>query len=109
MREIEEHLDSCPHCAETAIIMSSLEQEPDMAVPPAGLIYWKAELAARRERAERALRPARVMEVAASLILTVLVVVALAVAGGPMAVIGGLGCILMFGIGGSVIYFTLGR
>lgn len=80
-----------------------------MAVPPAGLIYWKAELAARRERAERALRPARVMEVAASLILTVLVVVALAVAGGPMAVIGGLGCILMFGIGGSVIYFTLGR
>jgi hypothetical protein len=109
MSGIEEHLDVCPHCKETAFIMSSLDQESDVAVPPAGLIYWKADLAARREGAERALRPARTMEILASLILVVLVVAALAVAGGPLALLGGLASILLFVIGGSAIYFTIGR
>ncbi|MCZ2149173.1 MAG: hypothetical protein LC126_15535 [Bryobacterales bacterium] len=52
--------------------------EATAAVPPPGPVYWKAELRARREQAELALRPARRMQAAAA------VLPAVAIAGAAM-------------------------
>lgn len=50
-------------------------------VPPAGLVYWRAELRARRDLAEKALRPAQRMQAAAVVLLLIAAIAGCAVAG----------------------------
>ncbi|MBL8174993.1 MAG: hypothetical protein JNK48_10000 [Bryobacterales bacterium] len=67
------HAASCRVCAEALLIASFLHlPEEEAPVPPACLVYRRAELRARREQAERALRPVRAMEIAAMVLLCVL-------------------------------------
>ncbi|MCC6364356.1 MAG: hypothetical protein IT165_12600 [Bryobacterales bacterium] len=77
--ELEAHAERCRACTETRLISGFLMAEASGAVPPAGLVYWKAELRARREQGELALRPARRMQTAAAVVLP-----AMAIAGGAM-------------------------
>src|SRR5258708_18896985 len=78
-----EHIASCKECAEAVMVTTFLAGGPQddapMTVPPVGLLYWKAELRAKRERAEEALLPARRMEVAATVAIA-----AMGVAGAAM-------------------------
>lgn len=63
--DLAAHVAECPSCSEALIAVSFLVDAPAQetsTVPPAGLIYWKAELRTRRERTEHALRPLRWME-----------------------------------------------
>ena len=60
--DLAAHAAACPACSEALIAVSFLldASAPEAsAVPPAGLVYWKAELRTRRERTEQALRPLR--------------------------------------------------
>jgi hypothetical protein len=79
--ELQAHADACPVCAEVLWLTAALATTEQVPVPPAGLIYWKAEIAARRDRADAALRPARWMQAASLAALFVLMAVAAIVSG----------------------------
>jgi len=56
------HVADCAVCAEVLLVAQYFARERDAAagephVPAAGLIWWKAQLRARREAVERATRP----------------------------------------------------
>ncbi len=59
--ELRAHLDSCPSCADTALVAEFLAQPPETeaAVPDAGLLWWKAEIRRRLEAQEKASAPIR--------------------------------------------------
>jgi len=67
---LRRHLAQCADCRELVALAEMFRQErvelcAAAPVPNAGRIWWKASLAARREAAERALRPIRIAEKAA--------------------------------------------
>lgn len=70
--------------------MSSFLNEPptEITVPPAGLVYWRAEIRSRQERAEAALRPMRHMGVAAAAVISVASCVIAVVNGPPVLAAG---------------------
>lgn len=62
--EIRRHAAGCPVCAEVALVAEALNREADYAqtesgakLPGAGLVWWKAQLAARRAAEARAFQP----------------------------------------------------
>ncbi|MBP1634521.1 MAG: hypothetical protein H6Q10_1095 [Acidobacteria bacterium] len=60
--ELADHLASCPACAETAALAAAFRAEregacPEGHLPSAGLLWWKAELRRRHERARAATHP----------------------------------------------------
>ena len=63
---LRSHLESCPCCAEVALVAGFMnEAEAGFAearVPDAELVWWKAQLKARRAAAERAMQPIAVVE-----------------------------------------------
>lgn len=83
--ELATHAAGCAVCAEALLVASFLTGEEDhVDVPAPGLVYWRAELKARREQAERAMRPIRTMEIAAMVTLST-VAVCLGAASGSIA------------------------
>ncbi len=77
--ELRAHLAACPGCADLALVADSLRQDNEAAaearLPSAALVWWKAQLRARREAAQQALRPVRIAEnvvLASTLLLAVL-------------------------------------
>jgi hypothetical protein len=55
--ELRNHAASCEVCRDVVLVSSALREERDMAVlnaklPSAGLVWWRAELRARREAVE---------------------------------------------------------
>jgi hypothetical protein len=66
---LRQHLEACPACAEVALVASFMnEAEADPAearLPDAELVWWKAQLKARRSAAERATQPIALVEKAA--------------------------------------------
>ncbi len=65
-RELLEHMERCPACAEVALVagfMNAAEAEPSEARLPDGeLVWWKAQLRARHAAAEQATRPIALAE-----------------------------------------------
>lgn len=64
---LRSHAARCPICSEVVLVSSFLRTEAQSAraeavLPDPGRIWWKAQLAARREAAERAVRPIALME-----------------------------------------------
>ncbi len=61
--EIRKHAAGCLVCAEVALVAEAMLHEQDLAhadevrLPSAGLVWWKAQLAARRAAEERATQP----------------------------------------------------
>jgi len=78
------HVAVCELCRELTMLRSFLDEEVEGEPPPAGLIYWKAQLRARREQAERAMRPAALVELLLVPVLLVLALILLPAAGSPM-------------------------
>jgi hypothetical protein len=64
--DLRRHLDECPACAEVALVAGFMnEAEVSFAearLPDAELVWWKAQLKARRAAAERATQPIAVAE-----------------------------------------------
>lgn len=67
--ELREHAGHCYACGEAMAVAGFLLSEEVPAVPEAGLMWWKLELRARRERAARAMRPLMIAERAAACLL----------------------------------------
>lgn len=73
--EIRTHAAACAVCAEVALIAEAFQREEELAKaelerpgagpPSAGLVWWKAQLAARRAAEQRAAEPMVLVERAA--------------------------------------------
>ena len=68
---LREHANRCEVCAEVLLVSRYLQQESgaamleaevDSPLPDGGRIWWKAQLAARREAVERAGKPIAIVE-----------------------------------------------
>ena len=60
--EIRKHAAACAACSEVVLVAEALRHEEELAqtevrLPSAGLVWWKAQLAARRAAEERAAQP----------------------------------------------------
>lgn len=63
---LSRHLDECPSCSEVALVAGFMnEADAELAavpLPDAELVWWKAQLKARRAAAEKATQPIAVVE-----------------------------------------------
>lgn len=78
--ELTAHLATCAVCSETAIVAYALLAERDVAwrdavVPPAGQVWWRAEMRARQEAIRAAAQPIAVAETAAGVLVLALLAV----------------------------------
>jgi hypothetical protein len=67
--ELREHVKTCEICSDVAVVAGAIEcareeTVPD-ALPDSGLVWWKAQMRARREAVETAGRPITAIQVAA--------------------------------------------
>lgn len=81
--DLRAHVAQCSICADVALVAQTLHREHDgaravVAVPAAGLVWWKAQMKARREAVKRASEPIALVESAAG-IFGVAALVALAI------------------------------
>jgi hypothetical protein len=65
--DLQEHVASCPACAEAALAARVLNEmrmadEAEARIPDSGLMWWKAQLLAKREAGEHATRPISLIE-----------------------------------------------
>jgi hypothetical protein len=65
--DLEQHVGDCPACSEAAFAARLLngmraKDEVEARVPDAGLMWWKAQLLAKREAGEHATQPIRLIE-----------------------------------------------
>lgn len=61
------HAGSCDSCGEAMLVAAALLEADAVQpaqVPDAGLIWWKTELRLKREKAEKAMRPVMIAELA---------------------------------------------
>jgi hypothetical protein len=70
--ELRDHAAQCPICADVLLVAQALQQENQWArtetvLPSAGLVWWKAQLRAKRESATRAVAPIAIVERAAAI------------------------------------------
>ena len=64
---LRSHVENCAVCSEVVLVAGVLQEEnasllADVKLPDAGLVWWKAQLRARREAAELATRPIALAE-----------------------------------------------
>jgi hypothetical protein len=64
---LRQHIADCESCAEVALAARALNKmraldEAEARIPDAGLMWWKAQLLAKREAAERATQPINFVE-----------------------------------------------
>lgn len=77
--DLSEHVASCRLCADLACVVEALLNDgeldaPVRELPPASLVWWRAQLRAREEAARAALRPIRTVQAAALACAGVLVI-----------------------------------
>ena len=78
-QELREHVDTCTVCKDLAEVTVAIAAERDAAwsdgnIPPAGVVWWHAQLRAREDKARAATRPvAFVHGVAASVAVWLIV------------------------------------
>jgi hypothetical protein len=65
--EIRQHAASCAVCSEVVLVAESLRREErsaeaEVRLPSAGLVWWKAQLSARRAAEQRAAQPIALVE-----------------------------------------------
>jgi len=67
LAELRTHLEACPTCADLVVVLESMQKDGELAaaemrIPSAGLVWFKAQLRARREATAEALKPVSVAE-----------------------------------------------
>lgn len=67
LAELNTHIAACPSCADLVVVLESMQKDGELAaadvrIPSAGLVWFKAQLRARREATEEALKPVSVAE-----------------------------------------------
>jgi hypothetical protein len=70
--ELRAHVSQCSICADVLLVAQTLQREnqwarAEVALPAAGLVWWKAQMRAKREAAERAAEPIAMVEKAAGI------------------------------------------
>ena len=60
--DLRTHVDSCPLCRDVAAVAAALQHDQAVVrcaapLPPAGRVWWRAEMRARREAARHAAQP----------------------------------------------------
>lgn len=106
--ELRAHAAVCKACTEAMMIHGFLESVAAASVPPPQFVYWKAELRARREQAELAMRPATVVQWLLLPVLAALVLGSLTLVGGvAMRITAGV-FVLLLGAAVVVVYAKLG-
>lgn len=70
--ELRAHVSQCSICADVLLVAQTFQQEnqwarAEVALPASGLVWWKAQMRARREAAERAAEPIAMVEKAAGI------------------------------------------
>ena len=80
--ELRAHVGACPVCADLVEVAAALLEARDVAderpdVPPASLVWWRAQLRAREDAARLARRPLRLARVAAVACVSLLAIIAL--------------------------------
>lgn len=67
--ELREHVKSCEICADLLAVAGAVEAAREetvaYAIPDSGLVWWKAQIRARREAAEAVGRPITAVQIAA--------------------------------------------
>ena len=68
--ELREHIACCPVCGDLAAVLAAVAVERDSAwvesaVPPASVVWWRAQIRAREEASRRAARPIVIVQGAA--------------------------------------------
>lgn len=106
--ELAKHTLGCPECADTLLVASCLGNPGEVEVPAAGLVYWKAEIRLRREQAERAMAPMRIMERAAVGTLVAIALIGGAWSGSPWIPAAVAGCGVMVAGSGLAIRRLIG-
>jgi hypothetical protein len=81
--ELRAHVANCVGCADLATVAAALLEADDTTeaarqVPPASLVWWRAQLRAREESARAALRPIRTAQIAALAVFTTVLIIGLA-------------------------------
>ena len=108
---VVEHACACPSCAELVLCVPALAAGQEAPrLPSADFLWWKAQLAARRDAVNRALRPVVLFERAAAVAaLVVLAAVAtrLPVAGPTLTACAALAVTLATGLGSLWIWARL--
>jgi hypothetical protein len=66
-RDLRDHVAACASCAELEAIVRPLLDEHHLAVssasvPPSGAVWWRAQMRARQEAAQRAARPVSIAQ-----------------------------------------------
>lgn len=78
--ELRAHVTSCAVCADLATVAAALldadGEAPAGGLPPASLVWWRAQLRARQEAARSALRPIRLTQGVAAVCALALAIVA---------------------------------
>jgi hypothetical protein len=83
--ELREHIDACAICADLIEVVRPLVDENDQAlsdvrVPPAGVVWWRAQIRARTEAARAMAQPITIAQ-GAALATVVAVAIALVMTG----------------------------
>jgi hypothetical protein len=86
-RDLREHAASCAVCADLVAVVRPLmnEQSPELwaqqpQIPSSGVMWWKAQMRARQEKAREAARPITVAQIVAgstAVLLTIFALLAL--------------------------------
>ncbi|MGE5816048.1 MAG: hypothetical protein ACM36C_16280, partial [Acidobacteriota bacterium] len=78
--ELRAHVATCGICADLVTVAGALLDDESVPheLPPASLVWWRAQLRARVEAARAALRPIRVAQLAAVICAAAVVIAAVA-------------------------------
>lgn len=104
---LRSHVAVCAQCREAMMLRSFLDHEAEGDPQPAGLIYWKAQLRARREQAEKAMRPAALAEFLLVPVLLAVVLALLPAAGSPALIAAMVTFVLLVAAVGGFLYARL--
>ena len=65
--ELREHVKTCPICGDVAAVANAIEcsREDVPVLPDSGLVWWKAQMRARREALETVSRPITAVQIVA--------------------------------------------
>lgn len=116
--ELEAHVRSCPVCQDAKLVWDYLANcaasEAETEIAPAGVIWWRAQLANKRAAAERSVASISIMQ-KISLVIAAITAVAIGAWQGPRVVaippmlLAGSAAVLILFVASLLVVFRLER